>query len=204
MSTKGSAVARAGAAGVLAVALGVAAVAGAQTTGAQSQGQQPQEQQASARQDDEESPWSIYSSLGFTLDPATFLLAFGGDYAMTEEFGIGPLLQLGLSDDYTIVALTANGIWGFDLREHVENETLRKLRPTVQGGLGFAHVDKDRGSGKDDDDTKFLINVGFGVEYPVTDHFSVGNSLMFNILPWNAAGENFFFAWQFATARFRF
>ncbi len=198
MSTKRSAVARASAAGVLAVALGAAAVAGAQTTGAQSQGQQ-----ASAQQDDEKSPWSIYSSLGFTLDPETFLLAFGGDYAMTEAFGIGPLLQLGLSDNTTIVALTANGIWSFDLREHVENETLRKLRPTVQGGLGFAHVDKDRGFGSDDD-TKFLMNFGFGVEYPLTDHFSVGNSLMFNILPWNAAGENFFFSWQFATARFRF
>ncbi len=198
MSTKRSAVVRASAAGVLAVALGAAAVAGAQTTGAQSQGQQ-----ASAQQDDEKSPWSIYGSLGFTLDPETFLLAFGGDYAMTEAFGIGPLLQLGLSDNTTIVALTANGTWGFDLREHVENETLRKLRPTVQGGFGFAHVDKDRGFG-DVDDTKFLMNVGFGVEYPVTDHFSVGNSLMFNILPWNAAGENLFFSWQFATARFRF
>ena len=53
--------------------------------------------------------WSPHAGLGFMLDPDGVLLAVGVEYAATDEFSIGPLLQLGFEDDHTIVAPTLNG-----------------------------------------------------------------------------------------------
>ena len=178
------------------VATGVAALLLGGPAFAQQSGSPPPDQ-------DVVPPVSFHAALGFTLDPGTFLLAFGGEYHFNENFSSGPLLQLGFSDNNKIVAPTLNTRYSFDLSEVIDDEYLKNLRPFVQGGLGFAYIDKDR-KGKDDDDTGFLMNLGFGVEYPLNETFSVGNNLMFNILPKSVVSENFFFSWQFATIRFRF
>ncbi len=146
-------------------------------------------------------PLSVRGGLGFTLDPDTFLLSFAGDYALSEQFSLGPLLQLGLSGDDTIVAPTLNAQYSFDL--HGMGPELSRLNPFVQGGLGFAFIHEDLRFGEDDD-LGFLFNLGFGVEYDLTDRFALGNNLLFNIMPDEVNQENFFFSWQFATIRFRF
>ena len=146
--------------------------------------------------------WSPHAGLGFMLDPDGVLLAVGVEYAATDEFSIGPLLQLGFEDDHTIVAPTLNFRYRVDLSD-VDNEFVRRIEPFVQAGLGFAYIEKERRF-RDDDDTGFLLNGGFGAEYWVTDELAVGNSVLFNGMPDDVVNENFFLSWQLVTLRYRF
>ena len=57
---------------------------------------------------------SIGASIGFTADPGTFLLTLEAPFRVAPGITVGPLLQLGLSDDWTIVAPTANVRYAFD------------------------------------------------------------------------------------------
>ncbi len=149
-----------------------------------------------------ESPWSFRASIGFTAGPGSFLLSAELPYAVNDHVFVGPLLQLGLSSDDKIVAPSANVQYVFDT-SGVQNEFLNKLEPFLQGGVGFAYIHKDR-RGRDRDDVGFMFNFGGGVEYPLNETVSLGTNMLFNILPVDTAGENFFFSWQFATLRFRF
>jgi hypothetical protein len=97
-----------------------------------------------------------------------------------------------------------NGRYSFDL-SWVDDEIIQEVQPFVQGGLGFAYIDKDRsGAKKDKDGVGFLMNMGLGFEYPVSETVSLGNSVLFNVLPSRTARQHFFFSWQFVTLRFRF
>jgi hypothetical protein len=159
---------------------------------------------AKPAQDEKPGPWSVSGGVGFTLDPDTFLMSLGAEYAGDEGFSAGPLLQVGVSDKHAIVAPTANGRYSFDLSD-ADDDVLRKFRPFVQGGLGFAYVEKDRnGPLGDREDVGFLLNMGFGLEYPVSERVSLGTSLLFNVLPVKTANQHFFFSWQVATVRFHF
>ena len=145
---------------------------------------------------------SLGVAFGFTADPGTFLLAFEAPFEVAERLTVGPLVQLGLSDDWTIVAPTANVRYAFDLSDS-SNADVRKLRPFIQGGLGFGYLEKDRRRG-DDDDTRFLFNLGGGVEYYLTDNVALGSNMLLNVLPDSAVGENVFFSWQLGSVRFVF
>lgn len=146
--------------------------------------------------------WSPYGGIGFTLDPDTFLMVMGADYAATDFLSVGPKLQLGVSDRDTIVAPTLNFHFGIDLSD-VKNEFVRNIEPYVETGLGLAYIEKDRRSGNRDD-TGFLINGGFGAQYWFTHDMAVGSSLLFNGMPDDVAGEHFFVSWQLVTFRYRF
>jgi opacity protein-like surface antigen len=150
----------------------------------------------------EPGPFSLRGGLGFTAGPETFLLTLEAPITIGAGFGAGPLLQLGLSDDDTIVAPTANVTYAFDL-SGASNRDVRKLAPFVQTGIGFAYIEKDHRRG-DDDDIGFLFNVGGGIEYSLTDRIAVGSNMLFNVLPDSVVGENFFFSWQVGTIRVRF
>ena len=152
-----------------------------------------------------ESPWSFRASIGFTASPGSFLLSAELPYAVNDHVFVGPLLQLGLSSDDKIVAPSANVQYVFDT-SGVQNEILNKLEPFLQGGVGFAYIHKDRRGrrGRDRDDVGFMFNFGGGVEYRFNETVSLGTNMLFNILPVDTAGENFFFSWQVATVRFRF
>jgi hypothetical protein len=141
----------------------------------------------------------VRGGLGFTLDPDTFLMGFEGDYSIFKELAVGPLLQLGVSDHRLIVAPTLNAQWMFDL----PFTGLERLKPFLQGGLGFAYLARDR-PGPDADDVGFLLNMGFGTEFYLGDRFSLGSNMLFNVLPDRVLGEHFFFSWQIVTARYQF
>lgn len=149
------------------------------------------------------SPFSIRGGFGFTADPSTFLLAGAVDYFVNEQFAIGPLLQAGISDNRSIVAPTLNLQYFIDLTGVSKDGALRKLRPLLQGGVGFAYIHKDIGS-QNTDELGFLLNLGFGLEYDVTQKLALGSNMLFNILPHEVAGENFFFSWQVLGFRLRF
>ena len=145
------------------------------------------------------SPWSIGAGIGFTAGPGTFLLDGDAAYALDEHMSIGPRMQLGFSDDKILVAPTANFRYVFDL-QLAQETSLRELTPFLQAGIGFGYVRDDRGGGHTDD-TGFLFNIGAGVEWSL-GATTLGSNLMFNILPAETAGENFFFSWQLITLRF--
>jgi hypothetical protein len=146
--------------------------------------------------------WSIQGGGGFTSDPDGGLVASDIEYSITGDFGVGPSVQLAFDDDVTIVAPTMNLRYRVDLSD-VNNEFVRRLEPFGQLGLGFAYIEKDHAGG-DDDDTGFLVNGGFGAEYWVTDALAVGNTVLFNGMPDDVEGEEFFFSWQLVTLRYRF
>ena len=146
-------------------------------------------------------PWSLRGGVGFTLDPDSFLMSVEADYAVNEHVRVGPLLQFGIEEDTTILAPSVNVQYVFDLSEL--SEELTSLKPFVQGGVGFAYIHKDRKPRKEDD-VGFMFNFGFGFEYELTEKFALGNNVLFNILPTEVADEDFFFSWQFVTARFSF
>jgi hypothetical protein len=140
------------------------------------------------------------TGLGFTLSPDDFLLILQADYFLTNNFSIGPLLQFGVDDDPFIFAPTLNFQGMFDL----PGAGMERLKPFVQGGIGVVYMNKDRPNRPNVDDTGFLINVGGGFEYFVTDRLSLGNNIMFNIMPDDVLGDHFFFSWQFVTVRYQF
>ena len=157
----------------------------------------------------EERPWSVQGGLGFTADPDAFLLEFEGNYYLGRGLSVGPMVQLGLDDDFTLVSPSAYLRYSFDLSEFSVPE-FRRLTPYLQGGTGFTYVDIDvprnlpPGVNVDDDDIGFLMSFGFGADYQITNSFSVGSRMLFNVLPDDVFGENFYFSWQVAAARFRF
>ncbi len=142
---------------------------------------------------------AVKGGLGFTLSPTDFLLIFEADYFLSDHIAVGPLLQFGVDDDPFIFAPTVNFQAMFDIPD------LEIVKPFVQGGLGVAYMDerlpRHRGWR---DDVGFLFNFGGGVEVFVTEHLSLGNNILFNILPVEVLGDHFFFSWQFVTVRFQF
>jgi hypothetical protein len=145
--------------------------------------------------------WLLRGSVGFTLDPDTFLMGLEGDYSLTKELFLGPLVQIGVSDDHVIVAPTANLRYEFALPE--KPKELKNLKPFLQVGMGFVYMHKDQ-KHHDRDDVGFLINPGFGVDYYLTDKFALGTNMLFNVVPGDVLDQHFFFSWQVLTATYKF
>jgi hypothetical protein len=148
---------------------------------------------------------AIETGIGFTSDPTTFLLSTELPIAISRDFDLGPLVQLGVGNDRLIVAPTVNARYSFPLSRYVTDEdpVWDRLRPIAHGGLGFAYLERDRRPG-DDDDLGFLFNLGLGIQYEWTDRVSFGTRMTFNVMPGEVLDERFFFSWQLAQLRYRF
>ncbi len=125
---------------------------------------------------------------GETADGTAFALGVSGDYYLTQGFSIGPLLQMGFSGDLFQLGLTAQAKYTFDLPR------VPALKPHVEGGIGFIHADLDR-PGRREDDTTFLIPIGVGAEYKLTDRISLDTTLFTNFTDLDVRDENFFITW---------
>ncbi len=146
---------------------------------------------------------SLRTGLGFTADPDTFLLGFEGDYVFSDPFSTGVLVQLGVDDDLTMVSPVAYLRYRLDLGQL--SPSLERVEPYLQGGLGLTYWDVDHmGHFRNKDDTEFLMNFGFGVEYRLTNHISAGSHMLFNVIPNEIFDERFYFSWEVATLRYRF
>jgi hypothetical protein len=139
------------------------------------------------------------AGIGFSSDPTTFLMTYQADFFLHPSIALGPLFQFGVSDDDFFFAPTLNAQALFDLPV----EGLEALKPCFQFGLGLLYLDKDRWWG-DKDDVGFLINLGLGLEYFLTDYFALGTNFLFNVMPADVLGDNFIFGWQVITLRFQF
>ena len=144
--------------------------------------------------------WSLRAGIGFIDDPNAFLLNLEVPYAFDRWVSVGPMFQIGLHDNNTIVAPTVNvTVTVPDL----PGGNLDRLHPYGFVGMGFAYLEDDNRR-KNDSSAGFLINFGFGLEYQVSDRFFVGSQMMFNFLPEEVLDEDFFYSWQIVGARFAF
>ncbi len=135
----------------------------------------------------------IYTQVNFTA----FALGFSGDYYITQGFSIGPLPQWGFTGDLIQFGLTGQAKYTFDLKE------IPALKPHIEAGIGFIYADLDRNLGRDEDDVSFLIPLGLGAEYRLTDSISVDTNFLFNFTDLDVRDKNFFFTWLVGM-RYRF
>jgi opacity protein-like surface antigen len=149
---------------------------------------------AQARQNDaDRTGWySFGAAMGLqtgTADSTAFALGLYGDYYINRRFSIGPLLQMGLTEDLFHVGLTGQAKYTFEVAG------LPELKPHVQGGIGFIHADLDRRGSGAEKDTSFLMPIGIGVEYKITDSIWLDNTFLFNFSNLDVRDEKFFFSW---------
>jgi opacity protein-like surface antigen len=132
------------------------------------------------------------ASLGLqagTPDKTAFALGLSGDYYFTQGFSVGPLLQMGFTGDLFQLGLTAQAKYTFDLKE------IPALKPHIEAGIGFIYSDLDRGLWGDEDDVSFLIPLGIGAEYRLTDSISLDTNFLFNFTDLDVRNKSFFFTW---------
>jgi len=96
-------------------------------------------------------------------------LQFIGDYFLTNELSVGPLLQVGFDNGFSQVGLTAQVKYMFDLPANP------KIHPNLQGGMGFIHASDGR------DETDFLMPLGGGVDVQVAKHLFLDSTLLLNV-----------------------
>ncbi len=109
-----------------------------------------------------------------TADGTAFALGLYGDYYLTPNFSIGPLLQMGFTNDFSQFGLTAQAKYTFDIAG------VPRLKPHIQAGLGLIYADIDNRSEGSRDDTSYLIPVGIGAEYKLSDSVLLDGSVMVN------------------------
>ena len=144
--------------------------------------------------------WSARAGLGFTIDPDTVLLNFELPYSFDRWVSAGPMLQVGIDGDQTIIAPTANvSVTIPDL----PGRSFDRLHPYALIGIGFAVIEDDNRA-NDNVSAGFLINFGFGLEYQISDRFFLGSQMMFNFLPEETLDEKFFYSWQVGGMRIAF
>ncbi len=147
-----------------------------------------------------ESGWSGRAGIGFTADPSALLLNFDFPYYFDRFVAVGPMLQVAIEGDETIIAPTLDltitipdiGVAGFE-----------RVQPYGFVGLGFAIVE-DENRANDNSATDFLIHFGVGLEYQVSERLFLGSHMIFNFLPSEALGQTFFYSWQVGGARIAF
>lgn len=179
--------------GVLATEIASAQVESSSTTGDDSPGYRISDPGGPAE------GWSARLGAGFTAGPDTFLLNFEAPYAFNEWIAVGPMLQLGLDDDHTIAAPTLNVTLKYPELPGVFDRVI----PYAFGGLGLAVIKDDRAR-NDDTSVGFLIDVGMGAEYQLSDRVFVGTQMMLDFLPKQTQGQKFIFAWQIGGLRYAF
>lgn len=109
-----------------------------------------------------------------TADDTAFALGLYGDYYLTPSLSIGPLLQMGFTDDLFQLGLTAQAKYTFDIAN------IPKLKPHVQAGIGFIHAELDGWNGRSEDDTSFLIPLGVGAEYRLSGSMFLDGAVLVN------------------------
>ena len=154
---------------------------------------------AMAQKDDSYPAIGIGGNMGFqTIGSGSGLFQLGLEMPvyLSEDLSIGPWLQVGFASETVNLLFTANTRYTFDL---LENTALRQVKPYLQGGFGLAHTDVN-GAGS----TDFVMNMGLGIEVPISERTAIASDLMFSPILTRSSGSNFTFSWQFLTLRYRF
>jgi opacity protein-like surface antigen len=124
-----------------------------------------------------------------TPDGTAFALGISGEYYVTQGFSLGPLLQMGFTGDLFQLGLTYHAKYTFDLKE------IPALKPHIEAGIGFIYADLDRSRGRGEDDVSFLIPLGIGAGYKLTNSIWLDNTFLFNFTDLDVRDTHFFFTW---------
>lgn len=154
------------------------------------------------RSSEREFGFGLRMGIGLTDDPSTFLLDLAVPYHSGGGISVGPRIQLGFADERSIVAPTLSFEYAHDLSDEFSGP-LSHLRPLIGGGIGFLWLEKENRRGSNTD-VGFLINIGLGAEYALTDRFGLASVIDFDISPEDTLGESLIFTWQILQMRFRF
>jgi len=147
-----------------------------------------------------ESSFSVRGSLGMTASPETFNMTLEIPWSADELVSVGPLFQLGFSDDNVLFASTLQAYLTPQL-----DGSLEDWSPYAHMGMGLVYLEDDnRAFGRDEEDVDFLFTMGTGVEYALSDSFHMGTGFLFDIIPAGAVGNRFVFGWQILTFRHEF
>ncbi len=150
-----------------------------------------QEEQAPATNVPREGDKNLLLGGGFNLNPDGALLGGQLDFYLTDEWAVGPLLQLGFSDDDFVVAPSFNVKRVFGMLTVGDT----RWRPFVQAGVGLAF---------DDDVLGLLLNGGGGVEVFLSNDLNLASTFMVNVMPDKVLGESSFLSWQIVQMQIRF
>lgn len=131
--------------------------------------------------------WGLEGGVGFTADPEFALLTTSAVYGVRESLLLVPTVQWAFKDGDTIIAPSMSLRYLF---------TRDNFVPFAELGIGFAY--SDQGSS---DDTEFMLNPGFGVDYALSNNVSLVSAMRFNILP---ADSDWFYSWEVIGAQYRF
>jgi hypothetical protein len=114
---------------------------------------------------------------GFDLDPDLFAWSVVGEYQVTGNVAVGPLFTFGVDNDTFLFGGSGIAKYKANLAENA------KLKPYGYLGIGFLRIYEENPWDEDDWDhtTDFLVPVGGGFEYWLTDKFAWGSHVMFNI-----------------------
>ena len=146
------------------------------------------------------SRFSMRASLGMTASPETVNMTLEVPWAADDLVSVGPLFQLGFSDDNVLFASTLQAY----LTPRLEGE-LADWYPYAHMGMGLIYLENDdRAPGRDEEDAAFLFTVGTGIEYSLSDSFTLGTGFLFDVIPGGAVGDRFVFGWQILTFRTEF
>ncbi len=138
--------------------------------------------------------WYLRAGLGFTLDPDEFLLNFELAHRFDQYVSLGPMFQVGLADNRSILAPTLNLTLTVP---DMPGDAFDRFHPFLFAGVGLAVLEnEDRGGRPDTRQTGFLVNTGFGVDYELDEQFSIGSRMIFNFLPGRTLNEDWFYSWE--------
>jgi len=152
--------------------------------------------------------WSVGGGIGLTASPTTFLMNFDLPYNFGNNLSLGPQMQIGVTGGATVVSMTANGRYDIDFS--MGNAESATIRPFVNAGLGFTYesIGPDFNIfGVSNSGTGFLIAMGGGLEFRMTDHVSLESAVQFNIIASGAGpgnNDHFYWSWQMLGVRLRF
>lgn len=116
--------------------------------------------------------WTGGGALGFlgdTPDGTAFALNFNAEAFLNPTLSVGPLLQLGFTGDLTQIGLSGQAKYWI-----IFPNTANRVKLNLQGGFGFVHADFLK------DDTSWLIPLGVGVDYAVSDRVSLTATFLLN------------------------
>lgn len=124
--------------------------------------------------------WSGGGGLGFfgsTPDGADFAVNGHADYFLTERFSLGPLAQYAGVGNDMVFGLSVQGRYWWEIPG---TDHLAKL--VMQGGLGFVRAGiNDTDSGHANTYGSFLIPIGVGIDYAVTEGWALTADLVLNV-----------------------
>jgi hypothetical protein len=105
-----------------------------------------------------------------TPDDTAFGVVGHGDYFFTQNFSIGPMVQMGWTSDYFQFGPSVQFKYTYDIDT--------RWKANGQAGLGFMYADLD--ARRDKDDSGVLIPLGAGIDYRLTNNVALGATLLFN------------------------